>query len=182
MIMDKWQIDECLNSMIVLVDSREQDTDRAKKRYAAIDRPIKRCKLDYGDYAYNFVMPGQEWLYDTTDNVRPHIVIERKMNLDELAQCFTHDRQRFEREFERAKAAGGRIILLVENASWELLINGKYRSRFSPDAFLASITAYMVRYDMGIIMCKEETTGRLIREIFYRDLKEKLERKDGKEE
>ena len=69
-MMDKWQIDECLNSMIVLVDSREQDTDRAQKRYAAIDRPIKRCKLDYGDYAYNFVMPGQEWLYDTTDNCR----------------------------------------------------------------------------------------------------------------
>ena len=97
------------------------------------------------------------------------------MSLDELAQCFTHDRQRFKREFERAQAHGCRIYLLCENATWENLINGKYRSRFNPKAFIASIIAWQIRYDMQLLFCKEETSGALIKEILYRDLKERLE-------
>ena len=38
------------------------------------------------------------------------------------------------------------------------------------------MTAYTVRYNMNILFCKEDTSGRLIKEILYRDLKERLER------
>ena len=34
----------------------------------------------------------------------------------------------------------------------------------------------MIRYNMNVIFCKEETSGRLIKEILFRDLKERLER------
>jgi hypothetical protein len=34
----------------------------------------------------------------------------------------------------------------------------------------------MIRYELQVIMCKAETSGRLIKEILYRDLKERLER------
>ncbi len=43
-------------------------------------------------------------------------------------------------------------------------------------AFLASVMAFMIRYNMNLIFCKEETSGDLIKEILYRDLKERLER------
>lgn len=98
------------------------------------------------------------------------------MNLDELEQCFTRGRDRFRREFERAAQNDCRVYLIVENASWENLINGKYRSKMNPNAYLASIIAWMIRHDINIIFCKEETSGRVIREILYRDLKERVER------
>lgn len=178
--MDKFDIQECLNNMVILVDTREQETDRAKKRYKSFGIPYHKVALPFGDYSYNYILPENKWFYDETDKVVPDIVIERKLNLAELSNCFTHERERFQREFERAKEAGAKVILLVENATWENLINGKYPTKYNPQAFLASITAYMVRYDMDVIFCKEETSGRLIKEILYRHLKEKLEKELNK--
>ena len=51
----------------------------------------------------------------------------------------------------------------------------RYRSKYHPNAFLASLTAWMVRYNLTPIFCKAEVSGDLIREILYRDLKERLE-------
>lgn len=68
------------------------------------------------------------------------------------------------------------MVLLVEDASWEMVLGGKYRSQFTPKAFLGSITAWMARYDLQVIMCDQISSGRLIHEILYRDLKERIER------
>lgn len=166
--------EDVLKSLSVLIDSREQDTERARKRYQAFSVPYSRAALDYGDYTYNATIDGKP-IFNTDERIYPLCAVERKMNLDELAGCFTRDRKRFQAEMERAKEHNARMFLLVENASWENLINGKYKSRLNPTAFFASITAWMVRYDLNVIMCKEETSGRIIKEILYRDLKERLE-------
>lgn len=176
--MDLFEQKEVLKTFKILTDSREQPTKRAQKRYDSFQVPYERATLSYGDYAYNAVLPSGTLLYDTEQTVKPCCVIERKESLDELAQCFTRSRARFQREFQRAREAGARIYVIVENATWENLVNGRYRSKFAANAFMGSITAYMVRYNMGLIFCKEETSGRLIREILYRDLKERLENGD----
>lgn len=168
--MEIMDIENCLNSMTILTDSREQPSERAKKRYAAFKHPYKRQKLDYGDYSASFILDGAE--------TQIKVAIERKMDLNELSSCFTHDRGRFQREFERADADGATIYLLVEDANWENLINGKYKTKFNSKAFLASMVAWMVRYNLKPIFCKQETTGKLIEEILYRELKERLERGD----
>ena len=176
--MDPLMLESCLESMTVLVDKREQMTAKAKKRYDAFRTPYSRATLDYGDYTYNFKLPNGKWLYgaDTpSERISPSISVERKMSLDELAQCFTRERKRFVAEFERAKEHGARIYLLLENSTMENLVNGKYKSRFNSVAFLASVTAFMARYDMRLVMCKAETSGRLIKEILYRELKERLQ-------
>ena len=167
---------EMLESLTILVDTREQPTERAAKRYKTFGVPYKRATLSYGDYTYNAKLPSGEWLFPEGQIVAAPIVIERKMNLDELAQCFTRSRDRFEREFERAKANNARVFLLVENATWENLINGRYRSKYNPVAFLASLCAWIVRYDLQFINCKEETSGKIIKEVLYRDLKERISR------
>ena len=168
--MDGWKVDECLKSMTLLIDSREQQSDRARKRYAAFSCPYRRQKLDFGDYSAEFCVDGKTELLNAA--------IERKMNLEELSSCFTHGRDRFQREFERAKAAGASVYLMVEDATWENLINGKYKTRFNQNAFLASLTAWIARYDLKPIFCKHEMSGKLIQEILYRELKERLERGD----
>lgn len=176
MTMDVFEQKEVLKSFEILIDSREQDTKRARRRYEAFGVPYRRGTLSYGDYTYNAILPSGKTILDAEKTAEPLCAVERKMNLDELAQCFTRSRKRFQKEFERAQEHGCRITLLVENASWENLYNGKYRTKFNAAAFVGSVHAWANRYGMNLIFCKEETSGKIIRDILYRDLKERLER------
>lgn len=174
--MDIFDQKAVLQTFSIIADSREQDTPKARRRYNSMGVPVERATLDYGDYTYNAVLPNGMPIYNASERILPAVTIERKESLDELAQCFTRSRERFRREFQRAAANNARIYLIVENANFENLVNGKYRSKFNANAFVGSVTAYMVRYNMGLLFCKEDTSGRLIKEILYRDLKERLER------
>ena len=77
-------------------------------------------------------------------------------------------------EFERAATAGARVYLLIENATWTDIFNGNYRSKFGSDALLASMLAWIPRYNTVPIFCKASESGRLIAEIMKRELKEYL--------
>jgi len=177
--MNPFDVRRSLDSMRICVDSREQDTDKSKRRYANFGCQYDRGKLEYGDYCFNFQYPNEIWLHNQTcedEKVFPLIYIERKMNLDELCSCFGKERKRFLAEFERAKERNSKGYLLVENASWENAINGKYRSQLNPQALVSSLLAWSIRYNMQIIFCKSETSGKLIYEVLHRELKEYLEK------
>lgn len=158
-----------LDGMVCLVDSREQVTPRLQRRLKDIGVPHERQKLNVGDYSAKFPLPDGEW---KTVNV----AVERKMSLDELANCYCSGRGRFQREFERAQKAGTKLYLLVENATWENLYAGRYRSHMKPQSFVASLLAWLARYNCQVIFCKPETTGKLIHDTLYREGKEMLER------
>lgn len=166
--MERLDIEACLASIVILIDTREQPSERAERRYKSFSVPYRRQKLDYGDYSAEFTLP------DGTIRRVP-AAIERKMNLEELSSCFCQSRKRFEAEWKRAKNDGCNMYLLVENASWENLINGRYKTKFNSKAFLANILAWMIRFSYKPIFCKSETSGTLIQEILYRELKERLE-------
>lgn len=168
--MDNFQIDRALRTFTILVDSREQDTERSRERYHAFDVPYERCKLDFGDYSAKVTDDSGKEI-----TLQNRLSIERKMNLDELCNCFCRDRKRFEREFLRAKSAGAKIYLLIENANWELAYAGRYKSQMNANALIASMTAWLARYNCQLIMCKEETSGKLIRDLLYREMKEYLQ-------
>ena len=174
--MDIFQIKDILSTFEVLIDSREHDTPEFRRRCEALEVPWSRAKLNYGDYTYNITFPDGSKLYDTEKPIDPFCSIERKESLTELSGNFTKNRDRFRREFERAEDKGARIYLICENGSWESVINGRYRTRFNPNAYMASLVAYAVRFNANLIFCKAETVPRLIREILYRDLKERLEK------
>lgn len=120
--MTNFEVEKCLESMTLLVDTREQPTKKLQDRLAAAGLPHEHQKLDVGDYSCKCTLPGGEVL-----DFSAKVAIERKMNLDELCQCFGRERKRFEKEFERAKEAGTKIYLLVEGDNWEKAYNGKYR-------------------------------------------------------
>ena len=164
-----FELEKCLDSMVLLVDTREQPTQRLQARIEISGLPYERRKLEQGDYSCKCTLPGGEEL-----DFSSKVAIERKMNLDELCLCFGKERRRFEWEFERAKENGCKIYLLVENGNWEKAYNGKYQSQYNQKALVASIDAFRARYGMQLDFCKEETTGRLIRDILYRELKEYL--------
>lgn len=160
-----------MKSMVLLVDTREQPTKRLKERLETAGVPYERQKLSVGDYSCKCILPGGED-FDFSSRA----VVERKMNLDELCMCFGKERPRFEREFERAAASGTKVYLLVEGDNWEKAYNGKYRSLLKPQSLVASIDAFRARYGMQLDFCKPETTGKLIKDILYRELKEYLQR------
>lgn len=162
------EIESALGGMVVLVDTREQDTPRLRARLKDMNCPYERCKLDFGDYSAKFPVNG-DWL---TLNV----AVERKMDFGEFAQCFCKGRARFAREFDRAKESGAKIYLLIENCSWEDAYMGNYRSEMKPQAFVASILAWLARYDCQVIFCSQRTSGKLIRDILHREGREMLER------
>lgn len=176
--MERFEIEDCLKSMEILVDTREQPSQRATDRYESFGCPWQKRTLNFGDYTYNFLLPNGEKLFSDEITVSGHAVIERKMSLTELSGCFCQSRDRFKAEFERATAAGASIYLLVEDATWEKLLTGKYKTRFNPAAFTASLIAWSIRYNIKPIFCRKESSGRIIKEILYRELKERLERGD----
>ena len=176
--MNLFEAKDLLETFEIICDTREQMTPRAEQRYKSFGVNYSRGTLNYGDYCGNITFQDGRKLYDASETISAKCVVERKMNLDELAQCFTRGRERFKREFERASDHGCRVFLLCENGSIEKIMKHDYRSRFKPKAFLASIIAWNIRYDMQLIFCNQLNTGIMIREILFRDMKERIEKGD----
>ena len=167
--MHGFEIDTVLKTLTVLVDTREQPTPQLKKRIKDMGVPAVRRKLDFGDYSAAVTLSdGSEY------SLEKAVCIERKMDIDELCGCFCKGRARFTREFERAKKSGAKMYLLVEGASWEKIIRHNYMSLMAPNALVASITAWMARYNCIIIFCTPDISGKLIKDILYREMKERL--------
>ena len=173
--MDHFEIAETLATFRILVDRREQETPKAVERYQSFGVPYEKATLSYGDYCGIITVNGSD-IMDISKRISASCVIERKMSLDELAMCFTRGRDRFRREMERAMLMDATVYLLIEGGSYEAIINHRYRSKFNSKSFLASLTAWTVRYNLRPIFCKAGTSGALIKEILYRDIKERLEK------
>lgn len=150
-----------------LVDTREQDTPRLRERLKDIGMPIDRVALDVGDYGAKLLLPTEQW-YELP------VYIERKMDIDELCMCYCQQRGRFIKEFERAKEANKRLYLLIEDATWEKIYLGKYRSLMYPKALVAGILSWLARYDCKVIFCLSKTTGWIIRDILWYEGREIL--------
>lgn len=166
-----FEVDHMLDSMTVLVDTREQDTPALRARLKGLGRPFKRCKLDYGDYSAEITKPD-----GTIISAAKKIAVERKMSLDELCSCFTKGRSRFEREFIRAKNDGARMHLLIENASIDKAMDHEYGSKMAPKSLTSSIDAWSERYDIKVWFCQRRHTGERIGSILRYGIKVLLER------
>lgn len=164
-----FEIDSILDSMVITVDNREQPNPRYHQRVSQFIHNYDRCTLNYGDYSCKYTLPG-----GLVCDFAANVVIERKMDLEELCMCFGTQRKRFVKEFERAKDKGCRVYLLIEKATWKDLIEGHYDSRYNPAALLASMLAWIPRYNMIPVLCEWDVSGKLIEEILTRELKEYL--------
>lgn len=164
------EIERVLSSLCVLVDTREQDTLRARRRYKNIGIPYKRQTLKFGDYSAEMTDISGNII--TLENV---VVIERKMNLDELANCFCRGRERFRKEFEKAKNSGARVYLIIENDSLDDAYNHTYRSQMTPQSLIMSILAWAIEFGITPYFISAANSGKLIHDILYREAKNYLE-------
>ena len=170
-MMNPAEVEKILNTMIILVDTREHPTAEAKRRWERFGVPYERVGLKNGDYTAKFILEGNESF--TLEDI---CLIERKMSVGEICGNFCNGRDRFTREFERIKEKGAKTYLLIEGATWENIYNGKYNSKMTPKSLVSSLTAWLARYNVVPIFCKPETTPKLIRELLYREAKEYFEK------
>jgi len=153
-----------LKNLQIIADSREQVNNHLTDYWDKKKVPYFTRKLDIGDYSAQ--------LEDMT--LEKDVVIERKRNLDEICGNLSADRDRFEREFLRAKATGTKVFLIIENACWTDIYLQHYRSQLSPKSLMASLMSWQVRFNITIIFCEPENTPRLIHQILYYAAREQL--------
>lgn len=170
-------IENCIESLKILVDSRERPCEEQKRRCESFGVPYERRHLNYGDYTYGFTLPGGREI-DQGEPVNGAAVIERKMSLTELSGNLCQEFDRFIREFNRAKEHNASVYLLVEDASWEKIYNHNYETAFNEKAYLKRLLRLCAEYGVKPIFCKKETSGKLIRDILERELKVRLENGD----
>ena len=141
---------------------------------------IKDKGLKVGDYTVAVQLPSGEVI-----NFQDKVVIERKADLNELC-CNFFDKKdeegktRFERELDRAKEQGIKVILLVEvdNMHSKILSSKYFRfdkaSKVSPKAFNSILRSLQAKYDISIEYCKREDSARLIHDVLYYHAREYL--------
>lgn len=160
------EIKKILTSMVILVDTREQENSHILDYLAKKKIPIKSRKLDYGDYS--FMIPAAPELGILREiSFMSEIVIERKSGLEELSGNLAQDRARFEAEFIRASGCQCRFLLMIENASYSDIINHNYRTEYNPKSFLASLMSMAHRYNFSVNFVDKQIAGSFIYHMFY---------------
>jgi ERCC4-type nuclease len=158
----------------IICDTREQDT---LIQDTLIKKGIKtaREKLDTGDYAIRY---QGEYI--------PNILIERKANLDELLGNLLdpvkdeNKDNRFIRELKRAKAAGVKLFLLIQDKDYYIkLLKGQYISNVHPNASAAMVISLMAKFDnLHIIACNRKESPSMVHKILYYHLREEIKSKE----
>ena len=114
---------------IVLVDTREQEP-----------LPFSRLATQTGTLVSgDYSVVGLEELF----------AVERKSIVDLVACCVGENRERFERELHRLRGFRLKRLLIVGTEAQ--VLQGDYRSNIKPQAVIATLCAFEVRYDCPVV-------------------------------
>lgn len=159
------ELNEVMKKLSIVIDTREQKNKHITDFLDKEGIQYESRKMEVGDYSAQ--------IGDMTFEMS--IAVERKHNLDEICQNLGTDRDRFNREFLRAKAYGTKVYLVIENATWDDIYNHNYRSALTPKALLASLYSWTCRYNVTILFCEPKYTGRIIHGLLYYAVREELQ-------
>ena len=147
--------------MKVIVDSREQAPFAFQhEKYAGT--AVEVGALDTGDYS----------LAGLTDRV----AVERK-SLPDLVACLARERERFERELQRAAALDA--FAVVVEASWSELAGGQYRSQLNPHSACQSVLAFTARYRIPFMFAGSRAGAEYVTWGFLRQYLESARKRWG---
>lgn len=146
---------ELLNSMIILVDSREKSNQHILDLFDIKKIPYKVMGLAQGDYS--FYIPADPTLnIDRDIYFDKDVVVERKSGLQELSGNFTNDRDRIKTEFAQFK---GSMQLLIESSTYKDLVAGNYNTKYNSSSFIASLHSMSWEYGIPFIFIDKEYSG-----------------------
>jgi ERCC4-type nuclease len=165
------ELQTLLKSMVIVIDSREQENGHIIKWLNEKKFPYVTQKIETGDYG--FFLPANSEMGMVRDlYFTDKIVVERKNSIEELSGTFS-DRDRFESELLRAKDK--QFILMVEESQgYEKIINHRYSTQYNEKSFLATLFTFRHRYGMDINFIDKRYAGLFIYQQFYYFLREFL--------
>lgn len=114
--------------MTIIVDTREQRPFHFAHTKYQYTKTIT-ASLVTGDYS----LLGLE-----------HVLAVERKSLDDLIQCLGKERNRFEKELARSRAL--QSFMVVIESTWHDVINGRYKSRMTPESAANSILAMQARW------------------------------------
>lgn len=153
------ELKELLNSIVIIVDTREQANTHITDYFTSKKVNFKSEKLDTGDYS--LMIPANQDLGILRDTYLK-VLVERKNSIDELASSIKAER--FENELIRSQES--RLTLVVED-KFENLILGQYRSEYSSTALLARLKSFEARYGFTTVFMDKISIGEYIRSHLY---------------
>ena len=154
---------EIINSMVVLVDTREKNNQTLLDIWDKKGLKYKKKTLDYGDYSV--MIPKNDKLNIPRDiYFDQKIVVERKGSLSEISGNLTIGRDRLEKELALSPL---HKVTLIENGSFEDIANGNYDTQYNKKSFLASLFTFQFRYDMPIVYVSEQKYTALYIRMYF---------------
>jgi ERCC4-type nuclease len=148
-----------LKSLVILVDTREQANQHILDYFTKKKIPYLSKKLDYGDYSA-FIPANAELGILRDMYFTDTVCIERKNSLDELSNNLTADRARFESELIRAN--GCKILLMIENSSYDDIVNHRYKSQYEPKSYIATLHTFSARYNLNVNFISSACAGNFV--------------------
>lgn len=161
------EIDKISKSIVILIDTREQNNSHIKQFLDNKQIKYKVKKLDFGDYSCMLpagTFEGQERdIYFDRD-----IVIERKNSIDEIAGNFKDDGTRLKTELAHLNKYGIKYYFFVEDPNYDINIRqGNYRSQYDPKALYNRIKKSIeIRYNTFVRPISKEVIGSEIYNTF----------------
>ena len=151
----------------LMVDTREHPKaiQTILKQLHSMDVETVSTKLLIGDYQ---------------DFNRPHVIVDRKQNIVELAKNCTADHERFRRELQRAQKANTTLVVLVEQNRYkegdrwirvesveDLMLWESPHTTIRGEKVYRVLRSWMAKYPLRVEFCDKRSTGRRIYEIIY---------------
>jgi len=166
------ELKNILKSIVILVDTREREgkNDHILKWFDENKVQYKKAKIPNGDYSF-YLPKNEEYGFIRDTYFTDSICIERKADIDEIIGNFANDRDRIEDEFLRHK---GKMILLIEDGSYNDIRNGKYTSKYNSKSAIGTLHSFYNKYDVPFIFISKEDTGCFIYCSFYYHLRNKI--------
>ena len=133
-------------SLTVLHDTREQENGHILAWLDGHGVKHRQRSLPTGDYGIMMPAIPELGLYR---DIYFDAAVERKNGVDELVET-VKDRTRFENELIRGQQLGFFAIVVEDQAGFEKVVNGNYRSQYDAKALQASLAALSLRYGCPI--------------------------------
>lgn len=167
------QIKKLSKEMVILIDTREKVNDHILNYFNKKNIAYRQQALEFGDYS--FMLPKVDGLLCNELYFHKEIVIERKNSLEELSGNLGKGRERFEKEFLKARNNGCSIHLIVENPQgYNDIMRHNYNTDFKPVAYMASLKSFEQRYDLKVQFIDKQYSGYNIYSTFYYYMREML--------
>ena len=152
---------------LLLIDSREKASAISKSLEYFDKHGVRwvKTKMLFGDYM---------------DYSRPHLVIDRKQNIAELAKNITAERERFTKEIEWAEKTGSHIVILVEEDHFmdrgervpvrnisDLLLWSSKHTQVRGEQVFRILNDWTRKKPISVVFCNKRYTAQNIVKIIY---------------